>query len=79
MPSDSALVTLIDEALNGRTRPRRVAAGIILDAVKSGEESFGDLPRTLGIVQAEEGLAVAVEMLNLIEEHGLGSGTGRGA
>jgi hypothetical protein len=77
VPGDSAFVTLIAEALNGRTRPRRIAAGIILDALKSGEE-FDDLPRSLRIVEAEEGRAVAAEMLLLIEEHGLGSGREEG-
>ena len=71
MPSDVVMVALIKQATVAHQEPRRKAARLVLDLLRS-TQGFRDLPRTLETVRAEDGPEVAAEMHTLIDEYALG-------
>ena len=71
MPSDAVMVALIKQATVAHNEDRRKAARLVLDMLRS-TQGFGDLPRTLESIRAEDGPDVAAEMHTLIDQYGLG-------
>jgi hypothetical protein len=69
MPSDGLLVGLITASMTAPGSPRRVAAGILLEALQS--KGSAALPKEVERVEAEIGPQVADEMQALIAEYGL--------
>ena len=69
MPSDGLLVGLITASITAPASPRRVAAGILLEALQS--KGPAALPKEVARVEAEIGPQVADEMQALIDEYGL--------
>ena len=71
MASDAVMVALIKQATMAHDEDRRKAARLVLDKLRS-TQGFGDLPRTLESIHAEDGPDAAAEMYTLIDEYGLG-------
>ncbi len=66
---DGLLIALIGVSVTAPARPRRMAAGILLDLLQSTGSSAH--PKAVETVEAEAGGLVADEMRLLIEEYGL--------
>jgi hypothetical protein len=66
---DGLLIALIGVSVTAPARPRRLAAGILLEMLQSRGSSA--LPKTIESAEAEAGGPIAEEMRVLIEEYGL--------
>jgi len=71
MPSDEVLAALINESLNANDRYRRVAAMVLLEVLRSGREIEPPVSGT-DIIPAEDAVAVADEIAELISKYKLG-------
>ena len=70
MPSDSTTVALINEALAAPSRSRRVAAGILIEMIRTSRP-FDHLVEDLERVRADEGLVVTLQMHRLVRQYEL--------
>ena len=70
MLSDSTTVAIVNEALSAPSRLRRVAAGIVLDMIRTNR-SLDHLVEDLEKVRAEEGLVVTLQMHRLVRQYEL--------
>jgi hypothetical protein len=68
--SDSTTVAIINEALAAPSRSRRVAAGILLDMIRT-RQTFDHLVEDLEKVRADEGLVVTLQMHRLVRQYEL--------
>jgi hypothetical protein len=70
MADDPLMVVLINEAVNGSTRPRRMAAKLLLDLLRSDPSDEGFKGKQ-EVVEAKETADVVRELRALIDQHGL--------
>ena len=70
MTKDAILVALMRQAMDGRSRHRRIAAGILLDVLRSSQDADALSVRTQ-IAEARDGEQIALEMRQLLQEFGL--------
>ncbi len=69
MDDDSLLVALISESVEAPSRPRRLAALVLLDVLRSGERGRG--APDMEIIEADAIPAVADEIRALAQKYGL--------
>ena len=72
MADDATMVALIKHSMIGETKPRRKAAGIILDVLRSSD-GFDGFTVKFAAIEADHGRAVADEIRSLMQEYGLGT------
>jgi hypothetical protein len=74
MPSDRIMVALIAEAMGAATRPRRIAASLLLEVLRS-DPAADDFETKVEIIEAKEAADVANELRVLVAAHGLNGAT----
>ena len=70
MISDNVMVALIRESISSASPPRRTAARVILDEIRT-DPQFELTPAKAEMVRADEGPEVADEVRALVERLGL--------